>query len=129
MTVVTTHDFDIVTLASWQVLLLICCFAVTTQDFLTKLLRRGRLQVIFYQFLDRGRYECADPDAVFFKDRSDYLLESIPEAPYYSHRVLVGLILPETSFYERPEVVVDQLLDVRMGVMGQYEGTQTAEPS
>ena len=85
--------------------------------------------MIFYQFLDGGRDECADPDAVFFKDRSDYVLQGISEAPDYSHRVLVDLILPEAPLYESLETAVDQLLDVRVGVMGQDERAQTAEPS
>ena len=71
----------------------------------------------FYQFLYRRRYECPDPDAAFFKYRSDYIFKGIPETSDYAHRISVYVILLEASVDECLEVVVYQLLDVWMAVM------------
>ena len=78
-----------------------------------------------YQFFNRGRYERPDAYAVLFKQRCDYILESIAETAHDPDRIAVYRILLQAAVHTSLEVSVHKALDVRIGIMRKDERAET----
>ena len=70
--------------------------------------------MVLHQLLDRSRNEGTDLYSVCFEDRAYDMPEGIAKTADYSHRIVGGIILLQTSVHKSLNIAVDKLLDVGM---------------
>ena len=69
------------------------------------------------QFFNGGWYECTDSDTILFKYRSDNVFQSITESTDDRHRIFLHLILHEAPVDKSPDIAVNKILDIWVGIM------------